>query len=388
MSSASISYGNFDSFVEDKKIVNSEKTQKPKQEEKFDKPLFAFTSPEKKEGDVASKIGAVDSTLTVSIQGKSPLISKSKKNSVVGSDVKSEVTYGDFSEYVTAADSDNVAQGDVGKSKSRGNDAHHALEAQIFDFTPKVDTNGIKSNKDSFRQEVVTFFEKHAPHKLDTVDFIVEMHREGEEDKIWEKIKKHYGPNSLLASQRGASPAINQMYQSRTNVITPGSYENKGGSTPGLRLSNLSTLNSPMNRQSSPIIVVSSPGTLAVSGPRIINPPWQTNLQNVKEEAVEKDIRVTSAWWRRRPRGERRATVAQALRLWSKSRSIPPSISLHDRSFRTDTKFSAKKFLKQTRLMISSNDNEYVGSILLETANRAGNLRTLLPKWGVQLLNC
>ena len=46
------------------------------------------------------------------------------------------------------------------------------------------------------------------------------------------------------------------------------------------------------------------------------------------------------------------------------------------------------KVLKQTRLMISSNDNEYVGSILLETANRAGNLRTLLPKWGVQLLNC
>ena len=85
------------------------------------------------------------------------MISKSKKNSVVGSDVKSEVTYGDFSEYVTAADSDNVAQGDVGKSKSRGNDAHHALEAQIFDFTPKVDTNGIKSAKDSFRQEVVTF---------------------------------------------------------------------------------------------------------------------------------------------------------------------------------------------------------------------------------------
>ena len=346
------------------------------------------SSPEKKEGDVASKIGATDSTLTVSIQGKSPLIPESKKNSVVGSDVKSAVTYGDFSKYVTAADSDNVAQGEVSSSKSRGNDAHHALEAQIFDFTPKVNTNGSKSNKDRFRQEVVTFFEKHAPHKLDTVDFIVEMHREGEEDKIWEKIKKHYGPNSLLASQRGASPAINQMYQSRTNVITPGSYENKGGSTPGLRLSNLSTLNSPMNRQSSPIIVVSSPGTLAVSGPRIINPPWQTNLQNVKEEAVEKDIRVTSAWWRRRPRGERRATVAQALRLWSKSRSIPPSISLHDRSFRTDTKFSAKKFLKQTRLMISSNDNEYVGSILLETANRAGNLRTLLPKWGVQLLNC
>ena len=56
VSSASISYGNFDSFVEDKKTINSEKTQKPKQEENFDKPLFAFTSPEKKEGDVASKI--------------------------------------------------------------------------------------------------------------------------------------------------------------------------------------------------------------------------------------------------------------------------------------------------------------------------------------------
>ena len=30
------------------------------------------------------------------------------------------------------------------ESKSRGNDAHHALEAQIFDFTPKVNTNGVK----------------------------------------------------------------------------------------------------------------------------------------------------------------------------------------------------------------------------------------------------
>ena len=57
-------------------------------------------------------------------------------------------------------------------------------------------------------------------------------------------------------------------------------------------------------------------------------------------------------------------------------------------NFRTDTKFSAKKFLKRTRLMISSNEDVYVGSVILETANRAGNLKNLLPKWGITLLNC
>ena len=143
-----------------------------------------------------------------------------------------------------------------------------------------------------------------------------------------------------------------------------------------------------LERLSSPIIVVSSPSTLAVSGPRIINPPWQRSLQQIDNEIFEKDIRTTTSWWRRKPRNERRATVTQALRLWSKSKVIPPTVSMHDHSFRTDTKFSAKKFLKRTRLMISSNEDVYVGSVILETANRAGNLKSLLPKWGITLLNC
>jgi Ran GTPase-activating protein 1 len=376
VSKASVSYGNFSSFMEKDDSEISNEGKEGKTNRNLDKPIFAFASPEKNLAEVAQKIEASKSTLAVNIIAETPSPEKSKISSITGAGIKSQVSYGDFSAHFTAT-AETV-------DNSNKKEPHHALGAKIFDFNADGDTSGSQSTKSNFRKEVVAFFEKHAPHKLDTVDFIVEMHKDGEEDKIWEKIKKHYGPGSLLASQRGSSPALSQLYKAGT----PGRYGNGGGETPGLRLSNLSALNSPVGRESSPIIVVSSPSTLAVSGPRIINPPWQNSLHEVDSEIFEKDIRVTTSWWRRRPRGERRATVTQALRLWSKSKSVPPTVSIHDHSFRTDTKFSAKKFLKQTRLMISSTNDVYVGSVILETANRSGNLKSLLPKWGITMLNC
>ena len=61
---------------------------------------------------------------------------------------------------------------------------------------------GSKSNKDSFRQEVVTFFLKNTL-RISWILLILSSKciERAKRIKIWQKIKKHYGPNSLLASQ-------------------------------------------------------------------------------------------------------------------------------------------------------------------------------------------
>jgi hypothetical protein len=290
--------------------------------------------------------------LSVLVGDITPEVKETTKVSVAGKDVKSEVSYGDFSNhYSDDTDNNNNNNNDDDKKEP-----HHALGAKIFDFNV---VNDPTNNNDYNDAGHLTLEEKLAA-------------AEKEKQNLLNAMKALVGEKQLKVIVKGsASPAVG----------TPGRYNNNGGGTPGLRLSNL-------ERLSSPIIVVSSPSTLAVSGPRIINPPWQRSLQQIDNEIFEKDIRTTTSWWRRKPRNERRATVTQALRLWSKSKVIPPTVSMHDHSFRTDTKFSAKKFLKRTRLMISSNEDVYVGSVILETANRAGNLKSLLPKWGITLLNC
>ena len=289
-----------------------------------------------------------------------PKVEETTKVSVAGKDVKSEVSYGDFSNHYSDDTDNNNNNNDNNDDDKK--EIHHALGAKIFDFNVVNDggNGGTTNNNDYNDAGHLTLEEKLAA-------------AEKEKQNLLNAMKALVGEKQLKVIVKGsASPAA---------VGTPGRYNNNGGGTPGLRLSNL-------ERLSSPIIVVSSPSTLAVSGPRIINPPWQRSLQQIDNEIFEKDIRTTTSWWRRKPRNERRATVTQALRLWSKSKVIPPTVSMHDHSFRTDTKFSAKKFLKRTRLMISSNEDVYVGSVILETANRAGNLKSLLPKWGITLLNC
>jgi hypothetical protein len=134
---------------------------------------------------------------------------------------------------------------------------------------------------------------------------------------------------------------------------------------------------------SSPIIVLpGSPRTGSRLNKRIVNAPWGSKLEP-DEKQSEKDVRTAKSWWRHRPRSERRAAIAQALRMWAGARlPVMPTSSVHEHSFKTEGAYTAKRFLKQTRLMISTKDTEYLGAVILETANQLGQLKSLLPSWG------
>ena len=119
---------------------------------------------------------------------------------------------------------------------------------------------------------------------------------------------------------------------------------------------------------------------------RIVNVPWAPKLEADTKQS-DKDVRTAKAWWRHRPRSERRSAIAEALRMWAGDR-LPsmPTTSVHEHSFKTEGKYTAKRFLKQTRVMISTKDTEYLGAVILETANQLGQLKSLLPSWGRNVL--
>jgi hypothetical protein len=139
--------------------------------------------------------------------------------------------------------------------------------------------------------------------------------------------------------------------------------------------------------RSSPIVISSSPLVGAGTGKHVLNPSWKRILD--AKGNSEKDIRTTTVWWNRRARGERRIIVSRALQKFGGSKApqiAPPSSSSKKHSTKVDATSGAAKFLKHTGLLVRTKDPEYLGAIILETANRLGQLRSLTPKWGLALL--